>query len=123
MTFLLVYVINAAVIKFSILLLYSRIFNVQPFMTVIHIVSAVAVLWCISSFCAILFMCTPINSFWIMDQPHHCVNQYAMFISTAAGNSFLDIVILCLPIKRVWSLKMTVSKRIQIILTFVLGAL
>ena len=123
MTFLLIYIINATTIKFSVLLLYYRIFKTRSFKNVIYVVSAAVLVWCITSFCVILFQCSPVNSFWITNQPRKCIDQYALFIGTAAGNSFLDIVILCLPIKVVWDLQMPVSKRIQVIFTFILGAL
>ena len=83
--------------------------------------------WFFVTFFMVLFECTPVPYFWerVIDPRArgHCMNSLALFEATAAVNSALDIAILCLPVKMVWGLQMSVGKRVQLTITFLLGAL
>jgi len=118
-------IVTLAIIKFSVLLMYYRIFKVRPFKLAVYIVGSIVAIWTIVAFFMTLFECTPISDFWSVDlsRTPHCVNRLCLFEATAASNSILDIIILCLPIKMILNLQLSLSKRVQLLLTFLLGAL
>lgn len=119
------YIVTLATIKLSILLMYYRIFRVASFKLPVSIVGCIVATWAIVAFFITLFECAPISDFWSTDPIYapHCIHRLMLYDATAASNSILDIIILCLPIKMVWSLQLSLSKRIQILFTFLLGAL
>jgi hypothetical protein len=119
------YIVTLATIKFSVLLMYYRIFKVAPFKLAVYIVGTIVAVWATVAFFITLFECTPISDFWSIDltKKPHCINRLMLYDATAASNTILDIMILCLPVRMIWNLQMSLSKRIQLILTFMLGTL
>lgn len=119
------YIVTLATIKFSILLLYYRIFKIASFKMAVYIVGSIVAVWATVAFFITLFECTPISDFWSIDltKVPHCIDRPMLFNATAASNTILDIMILCLPIPRIVKLQLSVSKRVQLLLTFMLGTL
>ena len=108
------------------LLLYFRIFGtgvINSFKTVIYIVGSVTLGAFISSFFATIFECTPVSHFWNFMGPGTCVNRLALFTATAVINTVLDFTILLLPIPSILKLQLTLTKKLQLVFTFMLGTL
>jgi hypothetical protein len=116
------YIVTLATIKFSVLLLYYRIFKVASFKLVVYIVGFIVAVWATVAFFITLFECTPISDFWSISltKVPHCIDRLMLFDATAASNTILDITILCLPIKMIMKLQLSLSKRIQLMITFML---
>ncbi|MCJ1234521.1 hypothetical protein MMC14_002482 [Varicellaria rhodocarpa] len=68
-----------------------------------------------------LFECTPVSYFWNYLDKGHCINRLALFQATAATNTALDILILLLPVKMIWDLQLNMTKKLQLLFTFLLG--
>lgn len=52
-----------------------------------------------------------------------CINFHALYIPAASINLFADVVILALPQKEIWSLKMSNKNKIGASLVFMIGIL
>jgi hypothetical protein len=68
-----------------------------------------------------IFICTPIRGFWDPMVKSHCVDYPVFFISNEAFTIALDVVVLLMPVYFLSSIKRSLSQRISISSTFVLG--
>ena len=69
------------------------------------------------------FQCRPIKKAWLPLTPGHCIPTLGLIIGLQAANTFLDIVILALPVYAVSQLQMSLAKKISVAGIFLLGAL
>ena len=116
-------------VKASILLQYSRIFNPGgkknlPIFIAIHVF-----LWTIILFYLIImffniFQCSPREVIWNkLSTTGHCYNAYAIIKATGVFNVILDFGILILPLSSIWKLQMTLRKKLLISGIFAIGSL
>jgi len=71
-----------------------------------------------------IFSCTPIHGFWdllTMKPPPKCINNKAFYIGLSVPNILADIVILCLPVTKVWKLQMSRRSKTAVSGMFLLG--
>lgn len=68
-----------------------------------------------------IWSCTPIRKFWHATEPGHCIDYYAQALAVAIWDTVLDVVILVLPMQRVFRLQMKVGQRILTAAAFVCG--
>lgn len=109
--------------KFSILLLYLRIFLSKGFRLVTMTVIGWMICHTIAFVIVVSFQCTPVDAVWDISVPGKCINSQA-FVYAAAGFSILeDIVIMLLPIWELKGLKLDLRKRIALGFMFALGSL
>jgi hypothetical protein len=109
--------------KFSILLLYLRIFPDKKFRLVTKIAIGWMVCQTIAFVIVVSFQCTPVDAVWDISVHGKCINSQA-FVYTAAGFSILeDIVIMLLPIWELKDLRLDLRKRIALGFMFALGSL
>lgn len=110
-------------IKLSVLLFYQRIFSTPQFRLRTNIVGGLVVAWLfINNFMA-AFQCRPIRKAWSPLTPGRCIDTLSLIIGLQAGNLFLDIVILTLPVHAVSQLQMSLAKKISVAAIFLLGGL
>ncbi|EKG17464.1 hypothetical protein MPH_05318 [Macrophomina phaseolina MS6] len=102
------YLVGITAIKISILLFYRRIFTLRKHVIVIYSCMAMAVIWLIVFEAMCLTTCDPINLWW--KNLLACKNPQAEFIASAASNSAIDLIILCVPI---WVISQLGLKKIQ----------
>ena len=114
-------------IKTAILLQYLRLFapqkSLDPFMWYsARIVIAVAgIFYCISAFITI-FACSPRAAIWnTLITDYKCVDNTTLVLTTYLFNIVSDILILMLPAKAVWKLRMPTKKKVKIVLLFAIG--
>ncbi|KAI0115678.1 hypothetical protein GGR51DRAFT_576699 [Nemania sp. FL0031] len=69
------------------------------------------------------FTCFPQERIWDRTIPGKCIEFSENYIVTAAFNVFSDIIILALPQRVVWKLKMTTKRKISVSLVFTVGIL
>lgn len=112
-----------ATTKFSILLLYRRLFPVRAF---------VIVLWCVGAFVAAysttaamvnLLQCLPVRADWNPSVQPRCVNLDVELIILSSINVVTDVTLLALPMPLVWRLQTSRSRKLQVSCTFLLGGL
>ncbi|KAI8626401.1 hypothetical protein F5Y19DRAFT_488236 [Xylariaceae sp. FL1651] len=114
-------------VKTAILLEWTRLF-VPPgtrntFYWTCQIVMWVNVLYYIAVIIVSGISCFPHEKIWNMSVPGKCFNTRAFFISNAALNLASDIIILVLPQKIIWSLKMSREKKVGVSLVFAVGVI
>ena len=113
--------------KTAILLQYLRLFapqkSVDPFMWYsARIVIAVAgIFYCISAFMTI-FACSPREAIWnTLITDYKCVDNVTLILITCLFNIVSDLIILTLPAKAVWKLRIPIQKKVKIVLLFAIG--
>ena len=110
-------------VKFSILLLYHRIFPTQKFKYVLWAVAAFVTAYTIAGTFVVIFQCVPVKADWNPTVPHFCVNLDAELIALGVCNALSDVIILGLPIPYLWRLHSSVAHKLQLAGMFSLGGL
>ncbi len=76
----------------------------------------------ITQFLVLALQCIPLKALW-GDGPGKCMTTRAAFISTAAMTIVCDSLILLIPIRIIWDLKMNRRRKILLALTLLVGVL
>ncbi|TLD15707.1 uncharacterized protein PgNI_00286 [Pyricularia grisea] len=115
----LVYVTLLALTKASMLCFYLRVFS-TPWMKRASIISlAVIAAWWVSYVCACIFICDPVSAQWT--GVGKCGQYISMIQSLIATNAIGDVVIMMMPMKQIWSLKMRKTDKVGVSASFLLG--
>ncbi|CZR62990.1 uncharacterized protein PAC_12887 [Phialocephala subalpina] len=117
------YVLVQNIPKFSILLLYLRIFPTPEFRRKPYAALTWQACHTLGFLFAVAFQCVPVPSFWdpfITDK--RCVNLPVLAYMGAGFSIFEDIVIMLLPIYELKGLNLGLRKRIALILMSALGS-
>ena len=112
-------------IKFSVLLLYRRLFPNKRLKIASYCIGVFLIIFALAQMLSVIFQCTPVAALW--DPFSHpgasCDNYRPALILFAAVNALTDIIILCLPLPILWHLHTTKTRRRQLIGVFLLGGL
>ena len=117
------YIITLLGYKFSILLLYLRLFGVSDKFryytwAVMFFVSG----YLFSNFLTQLFGCTPIFKYWLSNTPGHCIVAVKAAFAYGSMNFISDLMIFILPLPMVWRLKLSRRQKCGVSLVFMGGA-
>ncbi|KAK4696408.1 hypothetical protein P7C71_g1495, partial [Lecanoromycetidae sp. Uapishka_2] len=107
--------------KLSLLALYWRIFRVSTARRPMQIAAALNIGWGIAAGLVCIFPCRPIRGFWDFTTPSKCIDYNIFYTSNQAIAIALDIVVLFMPIYFISNLQQSLSQRISISSTFLLG--
>lgn len=66
--------------------------------------------------------CIPLKALW-RDGPGKCMTQYSVFISTAAMTIICDSLVLMIPLRIIWGLKMNLRRKIALGVVLLIGVL
>ncbi|KAH8694199.1 hypothetical protein BGW36DRAFT_463777 [Talaromyces proteolyticus] len=116
------YTVAIAFVKYSILLLYSRIFPSKGLRIAIITTAVFITAWACSSIFGSIFQCVPIRSQWDPSVQGKCINYGNFVLAIGIINIISDFVILVLPIPVIWSLNMKKTKKLLTIFTLVAGS-
>ncbi|KAJ1325334.1 hypothetical protein MN608_10046 [Microdochium nivale] len=116
-----IYVPCLALSKASMLFFYRRVFSTTSMHRVIDISLVVVFCWAIAFECACIFICKPINFFWLRQGEGSCGEYVPMIQSLIATNAFGDLIIMALPIPVVWSLQMRRNEKVGVLSSFALA--
>ena len=119
----LVYIATPAAIKIAALLMYKRIFFTRRFKTVANVFIALIVAWWIAETVAGVFLCRPVAGWWDKSIDAHCFVLRNFDIGYAVVNITVDVVILTLPVRTVWRLKIKLVQKIALTFVFLIGGL
>lgn len=120
-----IYMVGIAVLKFSVILLYQRIFGVNRKFKIVS--------WCLAIFifCYTIvgifiwvFQYTPVEGAWnpyIKSVDHFDLSALPTVL--AALNVASDILTVTLPMPLIWRLQMPTKQKVQLVLLFLLGGL
>ncbi|MCJ1235776.1 hypothetical protein MMC14_003747 [Varicellaria rhodocarpa] len=119
----LVYSITLPLIKISILLFYRQLFPGRGIRIATNSIIASVIVWGFVVFFGSIFSCHPISGFWnkALDPPPTCISSKALAIGISSYNIATDIIILCLPIGKVWNLQMSMQSKVAVSGIFLLG--
>jgi hypothetical protein len=83
------------------------------------------ILWFIPGFLVEVFICTPIESFWITPQdiPEKCIFYSTFWVITMGFELVFDFIILILPIQEIFNLKLSLQNKVMLSFIFLLGSL
>lgn len=118
--------ITFGVIKISVLLAYRRIFRGDIFniasLGMIIVCTLLALAFLITS----AFQCHVRNwslQYLAWSHRHHCIQAEISWSGYAISDIVTDLVLLFFPVPLVWKLQLTLSKKINVLLVFLLGSL
>ncbi|KAF2648199.1 hypothetical protein K491DRAFT_671022 [Lophiostoma macrostomum CBS 122681] len=109
--------------KFSILLMYLRVFVARRrscLHTTIWICTVISASFYIALTLAKIWQCKPIRKAYHKEMPGHCVNVGRVLQVSGSFNTVSDAVILLLPVQMIWNLQLDLRKKIAVwaVLTF-----
>ena len=81
------------------------------------------VAWCFGINFAALFSCKPIYGYWDKTVNPQCEDLKTFVIANSVPNMITDAIILALPMKYVWQLKITMVQKVSLTFIFLLGGL
>ncbi|EGP85792.1 uncharacterized protein MYCGRDRAFT_17296, partial [Zymoseptoria tritici IPO323] len=123
------YVLTAFFTKLSLVLLYLRIFPAdvdnRQFRLICKLVGVVLFLAGFSCVLANIFACHPISYAWRYTgrADGACVDRIASAYAVGSINAVLDIVVITLPIPRLFKLNVALRQKVGVILCFLVGFL
>lgn len=77
-------------------------------------------IWCISIVFTGIFICHPIDKSWTPTKPGNCINLVSFYYGLQIPNVIIDAVILVLPLKEVFDLKLPKQQKWGVALTCML---
>lgn len=113
--------------KISILLFYRRIFSPShknnPFDILLRLFILILTLFYTALIFLKIFECQPRARIW--DPSHNssgrCLNIPALLNASGFFNTITDVLILLIPMRGVWGLQITRSRKVGIVLVFAIG--
>ncbi|KAI9716645.1 MAG: hypothetical protein M1812_005183 [Candelaria pacifica] len=124
--FQIMYTPSIIAVKWSILLLYIRIFpaTARKFRICTYFLMAFVFAYSFAGFWILIFACKPMAKIWdITIKGGQCVNRNGLAISGSALNMFTDLCMIALPIPIVWHLQLPIGQRISVIVMFCIAGL
>ena len=111
--------------KYSLLLLYRRIFSVhRGFSIGINILAVLNILWMIAAILGCVFQCSPIREFWIRLVPGGKCDNFSTFtVAIEVPNSLIDFVMMILPITVIRKLQLKTRDKLVLGFIFLMGGL
>lgn len=111
--------------KASALLFFSRVFTQHVhrswFNYALWITHGLNIAWWLGIVFGTIFMCDPVAKNYVPDLPGHCGETGALWIGSAVPSVAIDLIILLLPIPKIWGLQLGLAKRSGLIVVFMLG--
>ncbi|KAL4873643.1 hypothetical protein BDV12DRAFT_192085 [Aspergillus spectabilis] len=117
-----IYITTVAIIKFSVLLMYNRIFPVRSIRIGSYILGGITLAWLIAVDLVAIFQCTPVKKAWNQQLPGTCIDLKAALIGNGVPNFITDIFILALPGRSIWKLQASLWQRVSVIAVFLSGS-
>jgi hypothetical protein len=120
-----VYLAGVMWVKFSILLLYARVFHVRErFRKFCYFMMFITFAYCTSFFFIYAFDCKPVYYTWHLDLNHYnCIEITTIKVATGAVNILTDLIIMVMPIPLVLQLQLQKAQKLGLLLLFSTGIL
>ncbi|KAI1173242.1 hypothetical protein F4777DRAFT_458345 [Nemania sp. FL0916] len=121
------YSVALPLLKASILLEWTRLFvprgTRNTFWWLCMTLVGIQLSFLVASVFALCFTCIPYQKIWDFTVPGHCIKKSDLEITSATIHFASDIIILILPQKVIWSLQMSLKKKLGVSFIFSLGVL
>ena len=120
------YFTAVALPKLSILCLYLRVFNWKrgPWRWVTFFLFGLVTANWLSMMIAVCFQCQPLSFWWDRTiRGGKCFDVQRFFHAQSIPGFVLDFLIMILPLRTIWLLKLSVLKKLALVLVFVVASL
>lgn len=111
--------------KMSALLFFSRVFptyaNSVWFNRALLITHVLNFLWFIGIVFGTVFMCKPVAKGWNPFLDGTCGPTLGLWIGSAVPSVVIDLIILTLPLPKIWGLQMNKKRKVGLTVVFLLG--
>ncbi|KAK4167026.1 integral membrane protein [Cladorrhinum sp. PSN259] len=119
------YFTAVALPKLSILCLYLRVLNWNhgPWRWATFVLFGLVSATWLSMMIAVCFQCQPLSYWWDKTIPGgKCFNVQTFFHAQSIPGFILDFLIMVLPLRKIWELKLPIAKRFALVLVFVVAS-
>lgn len=89
----------------------------------VNVVGILCLLWFIAAAVGIALKCIPIEKSWNPRLPGTCYTLQVFMVAIECPNSFLDFVIVALPVRVIKVLQLPLRRKILICIVIILGGL
>lgn len=120
-----IFYLSIALIKFSALFLYGRIFALvdSRYRMALLIAHFVVASWMMAFLATVVIYCRPKNRLWESAVEGSCSDSYTWHLYSSSIDLALDLLVLLLPMPMVWQLKLSTAKKLTGVLAFFCGYL
>lgn len=116
------FALSVTAAKISLLYSYNRLFRTPRFPTIAMSIGFVILIWPPAFAVCIVLNCKPISFAWDKTIPNgHCLDLAVIYFSLSGISTFIDVILLLLPIPWLWGLQMNRQKKLSLIAAFILG--
>lgn len=120
-----VYDTSLCLSKVAAVLFLSRIFprstNSKWFNWALRGTFALNIAWYVGAVLGTVFLCIPISKNWAATEPGHCGTEFNLLMGSAISSVVLDLIILLLPLPKLWKLQIGTQRRVGLMIVFILG--
>jgi hypothetical protein len=120
-----IYIPCLAFAKLALLMLYYRLLNtVRAWTYTIYVFAFIVSGYSLALALALIFACSPIQKGWDPTiTSGSCIDQPAIYLATAITNTASDVVLILIPVKVVWNLRIRLIQKLGVIFMFGIGCL
>ena len=117
-----VYTFGILFFKASALCLLGRIFPGRSFARILWALGLFVLAYSLIQTFAIIGTCVPIEAIWNPSVQGHCININDVYLVCSSLNIATDVVILAIPMPKLWRLKISTTQKVQLTVFFALGS-
>lgn len=117
------YQLTLSAVKAAFLLQYRRCLPLPTLQRVCDILLVFVLLWGLASVLTVIFTCIPASLDWANPQPLQCINRLVFWYINSTINIVTDIVIYCLPIPLLKTLRVGKLQKAVLLGIFCIGFL
>ena len=121
--FLFLQTFTVFLIKMSLLFLYWRTFTLKRFRYAVYVVGVIVIANAVETTFAFFFQCQPVEKFWKPKIQGHCVDQKLLITMTSLIYILTDFTIYTMPLPLIWHLQMSMKRRVELSIVFLVGGL
>lgn len=107
--------------KASALCLLQRIFPGRSFRRALWAIGSFVLAYSLVQIFAIIFQCLPIKAIWDTSIEGRCINVNDVYLVCSSMNIATDVIILAMPMPRLWKLRISQTEKLQLCIIFALG--
>ena len=122
-----VYNLGMTMVRFSAILFYNRIFEPRNtnYRYYIWVALGLNTLWFLAFGTVAIVPCRPIEAFWntplLLPSSYKCSSTLGIQLSSGITSVFMDLMVLILPMPRLWRLQTSLRKRLRVLFIFLMG--
>jgi hypothetical protein len=103
---------------------YRLLKSIRGYVYTLYIVGFVIVGYSVALALALLFACNPIEKNWTPSITEgSCINRPGAYLATAVTNTASDIVLILIPARVIWKLRLRSAEKLGAIIVFGIGGL